>query len=138
MILIYSIAVAVLFGAGSYLMLKHDLIRLLVGMVLIGNAANLFIMAAGLVQGNAPIYPLRGRPSDPLVQSMTLTAIVISFAVSALVLALVYRLYAAHSSTSFEEISREDEVEEDDEDEFAPNREEEREDEPDLVEAGVT
>jgi multicomponent Na+:H+ antiporter subunit C len=134
MILIYSIAVAVLFGAGSYLMLKHDLIRLLVGMVLIGNAANLFIMAAGLVQGNAPIYPLRGRTSDPLVQSMTLTAIVISFAVSALVLALVYRLYAAHSSTSLEEISREDEEEKEDEEDSI---EREREDEPDAVEAGV-
>ena len=116
MILIMSITVAVLFGAGSYLMLKHDLIRLLVGMVLIGNAANLFIMAAGLTRGNAPIYPLKETFADPLVQSMTLTAIVISFAVSALVLALVFRLYASHSSTNLDEIGQaeEDQAEIDD------------------------
>jgi multicomponent Na+:H+ antiporter subunit C len=109
MTLIFSIAVAVLFGSGCYLMLKHDLIRLLVGMVLIGNAANLFIMAAGLTSGNAPIYPLRGGSADPLVQSMTLTAIVISFSVSALVLALIYRLYASHSATSMDEIAQAEE-----------------------------
>ena len=39
MILILSLAVAILFTAGAYLMLKHDLIRLIIGMVLIGNAA---------------------------------------------------------------------------------------------------
>ena len=116
MTLILSIAVAVLFGSGCYLMLKHDLIRLLVGMVLIGNAANLFIMAAGLTNGNAPIYPIKGDTADPLVQSMTLTAIVISFAVSALVLALIYRLYASHTATSLDDISQaeEDQAEIDD------------------------
>jgi multicomponent Na+:H+ antiporter subunit C len=109
MILLFSIAVAVLFGVGAYLMLKHDLIRLLVGMVLVGNAANLFIMAAGLSRGNVPIYPLNGRVSDPLVQSMTLTAIVISFAVSALVLALTFRLYSSHASTDLAEIAHAEE-----------------------------
>jgi multicomponent Na+:H+ antiporter subunit C len=108
-ILLFSIAVAVLFASGAYLMLKHDLIRLLVGMVLIGNAANLFIMAAGLSRGGVPIYPLKGRTSDPLVQSMTLTAIIISFAVSALVLALTFRLYGSHASTNLEEIAQAEE-----------------------------
>ena len=44
-------------------------------MILISNAANLFIMAAGLSRGREPIYPLpEGRTiSDPLVQAMTLT-----------------------------------------------------------------
>jgi multicomponent Na+:H+ antiporter subunit C len=100
MILLLSLAVAVLFGAGSYLVLKADLIRVVAGMVLIANAANLFIMAAGLTKGAPPIYPypLSEETSDPLVQSMTLTAIVISFGVSALLLSLVYRVYHAHRS----------------------------------------
>jgi multicomponent Na+:H+ antiporter subunit C len=117
MILLYSLAVAILFGSGCYLMLKHDLIRLLVGMVLIGNAANLFIMAAGLQVGNAPIYPLKGDISDPMVQAMTLTAIVISFSVAALVLALIFRLYGSHASTNLEEIAaaEEEQAELDDE-----------------------
>lgn len=110
MTLILSLAVAILFGSGCYLMLKHDLIRLLVGMVLIGNAANLFIMSAGLQTGNAPIYPLRGTVADPLVQSMTLTAIVISFSVSALVLALIYRLYSSHTATTLEDFAQAEEA----------------------------
>ena len=123
MILIFSIAVAVLFGAGSYLMLKHDLIRLLVGMVLIGNAANLFIMAAGQRRGNAPIYPLQGRISDPLVQAMTLTAIVISFSVAALVLALVFRVYDSHSSTDLDEIAQAEEEQAEIDDEIVSSAE---------------
>ncbi len=105
MILVLSLGVAVLFGAGAYLMLKHDLIRVIVGMVLIGNAANLFIMSAGLTTGGAPIYPLDDETADPLVQAMTLTAIVISFAVTALVLSLAYRVYMSHSSVDTRELS---------------------------------
>lgn len=107
MLLLLALAVAILFGSGSYLLLKHDLIRVVVGMVLISNAANLFIMAAGLSRGQEPIYPLdRNEPvTDPLVQAMTLTAIVISFGVAALLLALVYRVYTSHLSLDIEELA---------------------------------
>jgi multicomponent Na+:H+ antiporter subunit C len=87
------------------MILKHDLIRVVAGMILISNAANLYIMAAGLSIGRAPIYPIRGETSDPLVQSMTLTAIVISFGVSALLLALVYRVYHAHRSIDLDTLA---------------------------------
>ncbi|CAN5791794.1 hypothetical protein BH20CHL2_BH20CHL2_02760 [soil metagenome] len=117
MILALSLGVAVLFGAGSYLMLKHDLIRLIIGMVLISNAANLFIMSAGLTTGAAPIYPLGGETSDPLVQAMTLTAIVISFAVTVLVLSLAWRVYVSHLSVDIRELSRAEEIQADRDDE---------------------
>jgi multicomponent Na+:H+ antiporter subunit C len=109
-ILISSAAIAVLFGAGCYLLLKHDLVRLIFGMVLIGNAANLFIMSAGLRRGSAPIYPVARDTADPLVQAMTLTAIVISFAVSALVLGLAWRVYASHASVDTRELSHAEEA----------------------------
>ena len=114
MTLVLSLAVAVLFGAGAYLMLKADLIRVVVGMVLISNAANLFIMAAGLTKGGPPIYPLPedGRISDPLVQAMTLTAIVITFGVSALLLSLVYRVYTSHLSLDLDDLAAAEEREE--------------------------
>ncbi len=98
MTLLTSLAVAVLFTSGAFLVLKHDLIRVVVGMVLISNAANLFIMSAGLTQGPEPIYPLPVGEAiaDPLVQAMTLTAIVIGFGVAALLLSLVYRVYTSH------------------------------------------
>ncbi len=114
MTLVLSLAVAVLFGAGAYLMLKADLIRVVVGMVLISNAANLFIMTAGLSLGAAPIYPLPegATVSDPLVQAMTLTAIVISFSVSALLLSLVYRVYTSHLSLDLDDLAAAEEREE--------------------------
>lgn len=98
MTLLISLTVAVIFGSAAYLMLKRDLIRVITGMILLGNAANLFIMAAGLRQGRAPIVPSELGLADPLVQAMTLTAIVISFGVATLVLSLVYRVYDAHHS----------------------------------------
>lgn len=98
MTLLVSLCVAVIFGSAAYLMLKRDLIRVITGMILLGNAANLFIMAAGLRQGRAPFVNSESQTSDPLVQAMTLTAIVISFGVATLVLSLVYRVYDSHHS----------------------------------------
>ncbi len=98
MTLLVSLCVAVIFGSAAYLMLKRDLIRVISGMILLGNAANLFIMAAGLRQGRAPFPDSEFQTSDPLVQAMTLTAIVISFGVATLVLSLVYRVYDSHHS----------------------------------------
>lgn len=118
MILFVSIAVAVIFGSGAYLMLKRDLIRVITGMILIGNAANLFIMASGLRRGFAPVLPARGEMSDPLVQAMTLTAIVIGFGVAALVLSLVYRVYESHASVDLGRLSRAEEEQSERDDAF--------------------
>lgn len=111
MSLLFSLAIAVMFATGSYLMLKRDLIRLIAGMILIGNAANLFIMASALRRGDAPILPVEGRMADPLVQAMVLTAIVISFAVAALALTLVYRVYTSHYSVDILRLSAAEEQE---------------------------
>lgn len=111
MIFVQALGVAVLFGAGAYLMLKRDLIRVVAGMVLISNAANLYLMSAALTRGREPIYPLveGGSVSDPLVQAMTLTAIVISFGVAALLLSIVYRVYVAHRSIDIGQLAEAEE-----------------------------
>jgi multicomponent Na+:H+ antiporter subunit C len=107
MILIVSIAVGVLFAAGSYLLLQHDFIKVVGGTILIAQSVNLFIMVSGLTRGNEPIYPLvpGEEISDPVVQAMVLTAIVISFGVSALLISLIYRVYVAHRSVDIEHLS---------------------------------
>ncbi len=105
MILLISIVIALMFGSGAYLMLQRDLVRVITGMILIGNAANLLIMATGLRRGDAPVLPSDGPLSDPLVQAMTLTAIVIGFGVAALGLSLVYRVYDSHLSLDLRQIS---------------------------------
>ena len=109
MILAFSLAVAVVFGSGVFLVIQRDLLRVVVGIVLISNSASLFIVAAGLTQGDVPIVPLPGgdgaSASDPLVQAMALTAIIITSSVTALLLSLIYRLYVSHNTMDIEDIS---------------------------------
>jgi multicomponent Na+:H+ antiporter subunit C len=114
MTLVFAIAVGLLIGSGSYLLLKHDLVRVVIGVLLVSNGANLFIMLAGLDRGAAPIYPLpeSGEVADPLVQAMTLTAIVITFGVTALLLSMIYRVYIAHSTLDTDTLAAAEEVEE--------------------------
>jgi multicomponent Na+:H+ antiporter subunit C len=84
-------------NVGVYLLLERGLTRMLLGLLLIGNAVNLLILLVGGPSGNPP---LRGRVSDgqtstadPLAQGMILTAIVISMGIAAFVLSLIYRTY---------------------------------------------
>lgn len=108
MTLAFATAVAVLFGAGAYLVLKPDLLRVVVGVLLISNAANLAVISAGLSRGEAPIHPLPegAEISDPLVQALTITAIVIGFAVTAFLLTLVVRIYGTHETVDLDELAR--------------------------------
>jgi len=107
--LAFSLVVAVMFGSGAFLVLQRDLMRVVVGIVLISNSASLFIVAAGLTQGAVPILPVPGGVgapvSDPLVQAMALTAIIISSSVTALLLSVVYRLYVSHDTVDLTDIS---------------------------------
>lgn len=107
MILSAALAVSVVFASGTFLLLQRDLVRVVVGIILISNSAVLFIISAGLTRGEAPIHPVEGAGSvsDPLVQAMALTALVIGFGVAALLLAMVYRLYIAHRTVDTEEIA---------------------------------
>lgn len=108
MSLAFALAIGTLFGAGAYLVLKPNLFRVVAGLVLIGNAANLTVIGAGLGRGQAPILPLTpGEPvADPLTQALALTAIVIGFATTALMLGLVVRLYRTERSVDLDELSR--------------------------------
>lgn len=87
------IVVGVLFGVGSYLVLQRTLTRILLGFAVLSHGVNLLLLASG---GDAGLPPLIGegdpeRFSDPLPQALALTAIVISFAATALLLALAFR-----------------------------------------------
>ena len=106
MILYSALVFAAVFASGTFLLLQRDLTRVVVGIILVSNSAVLFIISAGLTRGVAPIHPLEGGSvSDPLVQAMALTALVIGFGVAALLLAMVYRLYVTHHTVDAEEIA---------------------------------
>ena len=106
--LFVALVVAVLFGTGASLLLKPDLFRVVAGLMLISSAASLTVIASGLRRGQPPIYPLvPGEPvSDPLTQAMTLTALIIGFATTALLLAMAYRIYTTHRSVDLDDLSR--------------------------------
>jgi multicomponent Na+:H+ antiporter subunit C len=93
--------VGLLYGCGLYLLLRRSIVKVVVGLILLGNGANLLIFAAGgLLRGRPPLVPpgastVTAPYADPLPQALILTAIVISFGVLVFVVALVYRTYRA-------------------------------------------
>jgi multicomponent Na+:H+ antiporter subunit C len=102
--------VAVLYAAGTYLMLQRTLTRIVIGLVLMGHGANVLLLIAGGPPGQPPLIveePVAAAFADPLPQALALTAIVITFGVTAFLLALAYRGWVT---------SRSDEVEDDLED----------------------
>ena len=103
--LVLTIIMGVLFAAGVYAMLERSLTRVLIGFLLLGNAANLFLL---IVMGDPGVAPFFGagspdEMSDPLPQALTLTAIVITFAVSAFLLALIYRSWQLGQADTVED-----------------------------------
>lgn len=91
------LASGVLVGSGVFLLLERAMTKMLLGLLLMGNGFNLLLLTAG---GGAGAPPIQGRNStlnsndaDPLAQAMILTAIVISMAMTAFILALAYRQY---------------------------------------------
>jgi multicomponent Na+:H+ antiporter subunit C len=82
-----------LYAAGVYLLLDRSLTRVLLGFVLLGNATNVLVLSTGGPAGLAPIlgYSDPEQINDPLPQALILTAIVITFGVSAFLLAIIHR-----------------------------------------------
>jgi multicomponent Na+:H+ antiporter subunit C len=102
----FAATAALLFGTGAYLLLQRDLVRVVVGVALISQAAVVTVIAAGLSRGAAPIHPLPDGPvSDPLVQSLALTALVIGLAVTALLLVVIDRVSHAYHSIARDEVA---------------------------------
>ncbi|WP_211289388.1 Na(+)/H(+) antiporter subunit C [Luteimicrobium subarcticum] len=92
------LAIGVLVATGVYLMLERSLTRVLIGFILLGNGVNLLLLVAGGAAGGAPIVgetPV-GKMSDPLVQALILTAIVITLGLTAFILAMAYRSWQLH------------------------------------------
>lgn len=92
------LAAGTLIAAGVYLLLDRAMTKMIMGLMLMGNGANLLILVSGGTTGSPPILgrenELYGdQISDPLAQAMILTAIVISMAMTAFMLSLAYRQY---------------------------------------------
>jgi len=87
------ILIGILVACGVYLILERAVSKMLLGMILFGNAVNLLILTVGGRNGRPPIRGEGEEVADPLAQAMVLTAIVITMGLAAFVLALAYRSY---------------------------------------------
>ena len=105
MSVVVAITAGVLFGAGTYLLLQKLLSRIIVGLGLIAHAANLVLLGSGGEPGDPPIVAdgRTGGLSDPLEQALVLTAIVITFGVTAFLLALAYRSWEEQGTDEVED-----------------------------------
>jgi multicomponent Na+:H+ antiporter subunit C len=90
--LVLVVAVGVLVATGVMLLLERSLSRILLGIILLGNGVNLLILLGGRA-GGAPLVGSTpaGGMSDALPQAMVLTAVVITFGLTAFLLAVAYR-----------------------------------------------
>ena len=107
-----ALLIGVLYTVGTYLLLQRTLTRIVIGLALLGHGANLLLLQAGGARGLVPFVgpdsdAVLATTADPLPQAMVLTAIVITFGVSAFLLALAYRSWV---------LTQEDEVQDDVED----------------------
>ncbi len=91
-----AITTGIMFGLGVFQLLRRDLIKAAMGFFILFTAVNLFLFAVGAFDATTPAYVNPetntvegGTPSDPLVQALILTAIVISFGSYALLLGLI-------------------------------------------------
>jgi multicomponent Na+:H+ antiporter subunit C len=102
--------IGLFFTAAVYLMLSKFTIRILLGIVLLGNGVNLLLFTAGrLTREIPPIIPagsdtLAIEAANPLPQALILTAIVISFSFFAFLLVLTYRAFEELGTDSTDEM----------------------------------
>ena len=106
---VLAAVLGLLFAFGTFLVLRRDVVRVVWGVVIISQAANVYLVTMGGFGGSVPILGHgaeggHGHVTDPLVQALVLTAIVIGFATTAFALVLTYRVYEEHGTIDLEEL----------------------------------
>ncbi|MCC5918271.1 MAG: Na+/H+ antiporter subunit C [Cryomorphaceae bacterium] len=114
--ILLAVTIGLLYAAGIFLILRRSLVRLIIGLVLLGNGANLLIFLLGRIsKGQPPIIPEESKVfldayADPIPQALILTAIVISFGLQAYAIILVKRAYRVVKTDDIDNMITTDEV----------------------------
>src|SRR5690554_741429 len=112
--LLIVVVIGILYGTGIYLMLRRSMVKLLIGLLLLGNGVNLLIFLLGdLTKGAPPVIPadsnlLTEIYADPIPQSLILTAIVISFGLQSFAIILLKRVHMATGSDNLDDLNTHD------------------------------
>lgn len=99
--------IGIMVACGVYLVLERAVSKMLLGLILFGNAVNLLILTLSGPDGRPPILGESDRrhqePSDPLAHAMILTSIVITMGLAAFILALAYRAFSLTTTEQVED-----------------------------------
>lgn len=102
--------IGILTTAGCYLLLQRRLLRAVIGLSILSQAANLVIFTAGKAQSNKPAFigaeaqALLEQTSDSLPQALILTAIVIGFAMVAFFVVLIQQVYSKMGTDDIDQL----------------------------------
>jgi multicomponent Na+:H+ antiporter subunit C len=108
---VLAVALGILVAVGTFLVLRRDLVRVVWGVAIISQSANVYLITMGFGPtggGTAPVIAGAAAgpgTADPLVQALVLTAIVIGFGTTAFALVLTYRLYEENGTIDLEELA---------------------------------
>ena len=109
MSILLALVAAGLFGCGLYMVLSRHVVRMILGLSLVGTAVNLAIFQAGRIRtAEPPLIPegaeRLGESADPVPQALVLTAIVIGFALTVILAALALRAYRGQGTLRSDEL----------------------------------
>ncbi len=104
--LLTALAIGLLFAIGIFQMLRRNVIRSAIGLIILASAVNLFLLSTGAYLGVAPAYDngIAGQRSDALPQALILTAIVISMGGTAFVLSMLYIISSRYKTSDLDEV----------------------------------
>lgn len=114
--IILTLSAGFLIACGLYAMMREGMVRVILGIMLMGHGANLMLFSTGdLKMGGLPIIPkgmteVVGEVSDPISQAIVLNAIIIGFGVTAFVLILFYRTYKTVGSHEMADYSHSEDL----------------------------
>jgi len=99
--ILLAFVAAALFGAGLYMTLSRHVVRMVLGLSMLTTAVNLVLFQAGRIRSaEPPLIPegaeRLGNSADPVPQALVLTAIVIGFALTVILVALALRAWGSH------------------------------------------
>lgn len=109
--IVFVVLIAVLYAAGMFMLLRRSMVKLLIGIILLGNGANLLIfLLGGITKGKPPVIDSAAKLftdvyADPIPQALILTAIVISFGIQAFAIVLLKRVYVLVNSDDLDDLN---------------------------------
>ena len=105
--LFIAITIGILFSIGVFQILRRNVIRSAIGLMILANAVNLFLLSAGAYTAVEPAYTTAtgGVRADALPQALILTAIVISMGGTAFLLAMLYVISSRFQTSDLDGVS---------------------------------